>query len=77
MEPAPPRSAGRKPIFVSVHVPLTPATHHLIGARQLELMKPTAFLINTSRGPVVEEPRWLMRSFSAGWPARALDVLRT
>ena len=41
--------------FVSVHVPLTPATHHLIGARQLELMKPTAFLINTSRGPVVEE----------------------
>jgi glyoxylate reductase len=41
--------------FVSLHVPLTPATHHLIGARRLALMKPTAFLINTSRGPVVEE----------------------
>ncbi len=41
--------------FVSLHVPLTPATHHLIGAPQLALMKPTAFLINTSRGPVVEE----------------------
>lgn len=41
--------------FVSLHVPLTPDTHHLIGARQLALMKPTAFLINTSRGPVVEE----------------------
>lgn len=41
--------------FVSLHVPLTPDTHHLIGAPQLALMKPTAFLINTSRGPVVEE----------------------
>ena len=41
--------------FVSLHVPLTPATHHLINARHLALMKPTAFLINTSRGPVVEE----------------------
>ncbi|MBS0172164.1 MAG: D-glycerate dehydrogenase [Nitrospira sp.] len=41
--------------FASLHVPLTPDTHHMIGARQLALMKPTAFLINTSRGPVVEE----------------------
>ncbi len=41
--------------FVSLHMPLTPATHHLIGARELALMKPTAFLINTSRGPVIEE----------------------
>ena len=41
--------------FVSLHVPLTPATHHLINARHLALMKPTAFLINTSRGPVIEE----------------------
>ncbi|ULA68420.1 MAG: Glyoxylate reductase [Nitrospira sp.] len=41
--------------FVSLHVPLTAVTHHLIGARQLALMKPTAFLINTSRGSVIEE----------------------
>ena len=41
--------------FVSLHVPLTPATHHLINGRHLALMKPTAFLINTSRGSVVEE----------------------
>lgn len=45
----------READFVSLHVPLTPSTHHMIGPRQLALMKPTAFLINTSRGPVVEE----------------------
>lgn len=42
--------------IVSLHVPLTPATRHMIGAAQLRLMKPTAYLINTCRGPVVDEP---------------------
>jgi glyoxylate reductase len=41
--------------IVSLHVPLTPDTHHLIGERELELMQPTAYLVNTSRGPVVDE----------------------
>jgi glyoxylate reductase len=41
--------------FVSLHVPLLPSTQHLISSRELKKMKPTAFLINTSRGPVVEE----------------------
>jgi glyoxylate reductase len=41
--------------FVSLHVPLTENTHHLIGMEELSLMKPTAYLINTSRGPVVDE----------------------
>lgn len=41
--------------FVSVHVPLRPETHHLIGAAQLALMKPSAVLVNTARGPVVDE----------------------
>lgn len=42
--------------FVSVHVNLTPETTHLINANTLKLMKPTAILVNTSRGPVVDEP---------------------
>ena len=40
---------------VSLHVPLTPATTHLIGSEQLALMKPTSLLINASRGPVIDE----------------------
>ena len=41
--------------FVSIHLPLTPATRHLIGADELSKMKPDGILINTSRGPVVDE----------------------
>ncbi len=45
----------RQSDFLSLHVPLTDATRYLIGAHELEHMKPTAFLINTSRGPVIDE----------------------
>ena len=45
----------RESDFVSIHTPLTPETRHLIGAAELEKMKPTAILVNTSRGPVVDE----------------------
>jgi glyoxylate reductase len=41
--------------FVSLHVPLTDQTRYLIGRKELEMMKPTAYLINASRGPVVDE----------------------
>ena len=42
--------------FVSLHTPYTPETHHQIGAREIALMKPTAYLINTARGPIIDEP---------------------
>jgi glyoxylate reductase len=45
----------RESDFVSVHVSLTPQTRHLISAERLAVMKPTAVLVNTSRGPVVDE----------------------
>jgi glyoxylate reductase len=45
----------READFVSLHVPLTPDTRHLIGAAELDRMKPSAILVNTSRGPVVDE----------------------
>ncbi len=51
--------------FVSIHVPLLPSTHHLINEARLKLMKPSAYLINTSRGPVIDE-RALALSLSKG-----------
>jgi D-3-phosphoglycerate dehydrogenase len=60
--------------FVTLHTPLTPATYHLIGERELRLMKPMAYLINASRGPVVDEAA-LARVLAAGHLAgAALDV---
>ncbi len=60
--------------FVSLHVPLTGETHHLIGGRELSFMKPDAFLINTARGPVVDE-RALLEALKRGAIAGAgLDV---
>jgi glyoxylate reductase len=44
----------READFVTIHVSLTPDTKHLIGARELELMKPEAILVNAARGPVVD-----------------------
>ena len=41
--------------FVSVHAPLNAETRHLVGERELRLMKPTAYLVNSSRGPIVDE----------------------
>ncbi len=41
--------------FISIHVPYMPSTHHLIGESQFHLMKPSAILINTARGPIVDE----------------------
>ena len=60
--------------FVSLHVPLTPDTRHMIGARELSLMKDSAILINTARGPVVDQEA-LVEALRAGRPERAaIDV---
>lgn len=60
--------------FVSLHARLTPETRHLIGARELESMKPTAYLINSARGPLVDEEA-LVRALDERWIAGAgLDV---
>jgi glyoxylate reductase len=64
----------RESDFVTLHTPLTRETHHLIGERELGLMKPTAILINTSRGPVVDE-KALVSALKKGKIAGAgLDV---
>jgi glyoxylate reductase len=64
----------RESDFVSLHVPLAAHTRHMIGAAQLSMMKPTAILVNTSRGPVVDESA-LAKALEKGVIAGAgLDV---
>ena len=60
--------------FISLHPPLNDETRHMISTRQFALMKRTAFLINTSRGPIIDEPA-LIRALSEGRLAGAgIDV---
>lgn len=59
---------------VSLHVPLTPQTHHLLSAERLALLRPTAFLVNTSRGPVVDEAALVHALRRGALAGAALDV---
>jgi glyoxylate reductase len=60
--------------FVTLHVSLSPSTHHLVDETKLKMMKRTACLINTSRGPVVDE-KALYKALKEGWIwAAGLDV---
>lgn len=60
--------------FITVHVPLLPTTHHLIGAAEFALMKPTAVFINNSRGPVVDQKALYNTLKSGQIFAAAIDV---
>ena len=60
--------------FVSLHIPLSAATTHFIGLEELRMMRPTAYLINAARGPVVDEAA-LIQALQQGWIAgAAMDV---
>jgi len=59
---------------LSLHAPLTPETRHLIGARELALMKPTATLVNTARGAVVDEAALAEALREGAITAAGLDV---
>ena len=63
--------------FVSIHVPLTPETHHLFNNAAFERMKPTAVLVNTSRGPVVDEAALHRALETKQIAAAASDVAET
>lgn len=60
--------------FVTLHCPLVPETHHLIGARELVLMGPHSFLINTARGPVVDEAALYLALKAGDIHGAAVDV---
>jgi lactate dehydrogenase-like 2-hydroxyacid dehydrogenase len=64
----------RESDFVSIHCPLTQETHHLIGERELSLMKPTAVLINAARGPIVDEKALVSALKQKRIAAAGLDV---
>jgi len=60
--------------FITLHLPLLPSTRHLIGKKEFKLMKPTAYLINTSRGPVIDEKALVKTLKKKQIAGAALDV---
>ena len=64
----------RRSDIVTIHVPLTPQTHHMIGEEEIRLMKKGAYLINTSRGAIVDEKALLEALQSGKLAGAALDV---
>lgn len=64
----------RQSDYLSIHAPLTETSHHIVNEQRLRSMKPTAIIVNTSRGPLIDEEA-LIRALQQGWIASAgLDV---
>ena len=61
--------------FISLHCPLTPDTRHIINRQSLALMKPSAFLVNTARGALIDEPALIRRLRTKQIAGAALDVI--
>jgi D-3-phosphoglycerate dehydrogenase len=76
-EPADLETLLRESDYVSVHVPLGPETRGMIGAAQIGLLKATAILVNTSRGPVVDEKALAAALAARRFAAAGLDVFET
>jgi phosphoglycerate dehydrogenase-like enzyme len=73
------RAAAKEELFrsadiVTIHLPLSPDSRGLVGAREFAWMKPTAYLINTSRGPIVDEPALLAALKNGRIAGAGLDV---
>ncbi|WP_446897282.1 NAD(P)-dependent oxidoreductase [Clostridium sp. LBM24168] len=64
----------KKSDFVTIHCPLTDSTRHLIDKNKLKLMKPSAFIINTARGPIINEPDLIEALQNGQIAGAALDV---
>ena len=67
----------RRADIVTVNCPLTPETHHLVNAERLHLMKPTAYFINTARGPIVDQKALTQVLSERRIAGAGLDVLET
>jgi|Deesub1362A_J573_1020465.scaffolds.fasta_scaffold04084_6 D-3-phosphoglycerate dehydrogenase len=67
----------RRSDIITIHVPLTPQTHHLIGEKEIALMKDGAFIINTSRGQIIDEKALYQALKRGKLGGAALDVFET
>jgi D-3-phosphoglycerate dehydrogenase len=68
---------AREADYISLHTPLIDSTRHLVNAEFLALMKPTAYLINAARGPLIDETALLHAVRNGQIAGAALDVLAT